>query len=196
MDDIKIQAAIITGCFTAVGWLVTHVLSIWKENKKRMIEAALNHTEKQLEHLYGPLTFHVLEGQQTFRDLLNKLGRNTVFESDKPLPKDEWETWMFWTENDLLPRNEKIKSLLMLNTHLLDQEEMPECYVNFLNHCNSWWIAHKRWKEANIDYCWHSNNKWPKEFDEHVLNTFKQIKRRHHMLILGLTGDKIVQPFK
>ena len=82
---------------------------------------------------------------------------------------------------------EKIKSLLMSRTHLIEGSEFPRSYVEFLDHCNSWSINHRRWQEQKVEYSWHSRINWPSRFEKQVLKTFKVLKSRHAQLIGQLT---------
>lgn len=102
--EAPVLAAYIAGCVAALGWLVTHLLTTFREEKRRRIEAQLKYVERQLEELYGPLAFLLYEGRRTFSDLLEALGTNYVF-SDEPLSEDELRTWLFWTEAESLFHN-------------------------------------------------------------------------------------------
>jgi len=184
--DIRTTVALSAVVVTIAGWLINHILQSHRELKAKKREALLQYTQKQLEELYGPLAFLIIEGRRTFKDLLEVFGRKYVFVDDKPLSKEEFKIWMFWAENDFLPRNEKIKSLLMSKTHLIEGEEIPESYITFLDHCNSWQINHLRWKKENVEYSWRSKIDWPKEFSKDVLDTFKTLRRRHASLIFEL----------
>ena len=62
----EFRGVLIAGSVTALGWLVTHVLTVWREDVNRSREALLNHTARQLEELYGPLVFQVYEGRRTW----------------------------------------------------------------------------------------------------------------------------------
>lgn len=138
--------AAITAAVAVAGWVVNYVLTGRNERRRREAEAQLKHTEKQLEELYGPLAFLVIEGQCTFADLLDSLGRRHVFTEGDKLNETDLETWLFWAENDLMPRNEKIQEILTAKTHLIEGHEMPAVYKAFLDHHNSWKINHLRWK--------------------------------------------------
>ena len=184
--DVKILLALIAGVVTIAGWLINHILQSNREQKTKKRDALLQYTDKQLEKLYGPLAFLLIESKRTFQDLLEIFGRNYVFSIDHPLSEEELKTWLFWAENDFLPRNEKIKSLLMANTHLIEGGDFPESYITFLDHCNSWQINHTRWKKENIEYGWSSKINWPKEFSNEVLDTFRALRRRHASLITEL----------
>jgi len=183
-----ITVALIGAAVTALGWLMSHVLAQRREQTKAQKQAALDHVERQLEELYGPLTFALYEGRRTFKDLLDHLGRRFVFEGDRPLPKEELETWLFWAEKDFLPRNERIQQLLMSKTHLIDGAVFPKSYVQFLDHHSSWAINHLRWKEQGVAYAWRSKINWPFEFENDVIETFERLKKRHAALLGDLEG--------
>ena len=136
-----------------------------------------------MEELYGPLAFLIYEGRRTFEDLLDTLGRRYVFDVNDSLPKDELRTWLFWAETEFLPRNEKIKGLLMSKPHLIDGPKFPVSYLSFLNHSNSWAVNHRRWKEQGVEYSWHSKINWPTEFEDEVIRTFETLKARHSALV-------------
>jgi hypothetical protein len=178
-----ITAAIVAAAIAAVGWLITHLLALRAGTRTLRQTAALRHIERQLEELYGPLAFLVLEGRQTFRELLASLGRNYVFLADSPLPHDELNTWLFWIENDFLPRNERIKTLLSTKTHLVEGSAIPKSFLAFLDHHNSWQINHLRWQKEHIKYSWNSKVNWPNEFEKDVLNCFNALKTRHSALL-------------
>ncbi|MGH9439302.1 MAG: hypothetical protein ACRD22_15755 [Terriglobia bacterium] len=174
-----VTAAIVAAAVAALGWFISHLLALRVGTRTLKQTAALKHIERQLEELYGPLAFLILEGRQTFRELLASLGRNHVFVMDKPLPEDELKTWLFWVENDFLPRNERVKTLFSSKAHLVEGATIPESFLKFLDHHNSLQINHLRWQKEQIRYSWHSKVNWPKSFEEDVLASFRDLKVRH-----------------
>ena len=178
-----VVAALIAGSITAVGWLVNHWLVSRREEQRRRIEAQLKYVERQIVELYGPLALLMHEGRTTFADLLHALGRDVIFSASSPLSEDDLRTWLFWTEAEFLPRNEKVRYLLESKAHLVEGPEFPKSYVDFLDHCNSWAINHRRWKEQGVKYSWHSRINWPRRFEEDVLQTFQKLKARHAELV-------------
>ncbi len=183
MREPAIVGVCIAGLVTVIGWLVTYNLNTRAAREADLRKAALQHLEAQLEKLYGPLAFLVIEGQQEFRDLLENLGRPYVFERGEPLPQDELAVWLFWAEHAFLARNETIKNLLMANTHLMVGSQLPNSYRAFLDHHNSWRINHLRWKEQQVSYSFHSKINWPSEFETDVLLTFEELKNKHERLL-------------
>ena len=186
--DGKLEIALIGAVITAAGWLVTHVMQERREREKHAREALLKYTERQLEELYGPLAFLIIEGRRTFIDLLETLGRKYVFAADDSISPEDLKTWLFWAEHDALPRNQKFKELLASKTHLIEGDAMPESFTAALDHHNSWMINHLRWQKEGVPYSWHSKTNYPVEFERQVLQTFTDLKKRHARLVAAL-GD-------
>ena len=189
-----IWAALIAAIGAAAGWFVNHLLTVRREEARRRLEAQLRFVERQIEELYGPLAATLYEGRRTFLDLLDSLGRGYVFPEDGELPMNELRTWLFWAESEFLPRNDYIKTLLRTKAHLIDGGEFPQSYIDFLDHCNSWAVNHRRWKEQQVKYSWHSKINWPEEFESEVIQTFQTLKRNHADLIGALTSNLLRHP--
>jgi hypothetical protein len=177
--DVPILVAIISATVTILGWLITHILTGYRDRKTKEFSAQMKFTERQLEELYGPLAFLIWDGKRTFEDLLEILGRNYVFPPSGTITEDELNTWLFWLDNYFFPKNERIKNLLMTKTHLIEGAEMPASYLSFLEHHNSWYLNHLRWKKEGIKYSWRSKINAPHEFEEEIIDTFKRLKARH-----------------
>lgn len=186
--DIELTVALLAGTITAVGWFINHILNEHTERRRQHLQAQLKFTTQQLEELYGPLAFLIIEGQQAFSDLLDSLGRRYVFlavghRTDEPLPPEELKTWIFWVEYSFLPRNHEIRRLLSTKTHLIEGSVMPNSFVTFLKHYSSWEIRHLRWTKEHVEYSWHSTINWPNDFDSEVLEAFRILKERHTRLV-------------
>jgi len=191
--EIAIIVAIISATVTILGWLVNHILNGQRERKTQELVAQMKFTERQLEELYGPLAFLIWDGRRTFEDLLEILGRNYVFPISGILTENELNTWLFWLDNYFFPKNERIKELLMTKTHLIEGEELPKSYLAFLEHHNSWYLNHLRWKKEGTKYSWRSKINAPHEFEEDVLSTFKFLKARHSRALRKLSAINTLQ---
>lgn len=177
--ELPILVAIISATVTVLGWLISHILTLQRERETQQLTALWKFTERQLEELYGPLSFLIWDGRRAFADLLEIFGRNYVFPESGTLTEDELKTWLFWIDNYFFPKNEKIKELLESKTHLIEGEEIPPSHIAFLEHYNSWYLNHLRWKKDGVEYSWHSKINAPKAFEEDILDTFKRLKARH-----------------
>ena len=180
---VEVIIALLTAALTAFGWLVNHVLGERAARRRLHLEAQLEHTTRQIECLYGPLAFLIIEGRQVFADLLESLGRDYVFVEGEALPNGELKTWLFWLDNSFLPANRQIRNLLRDNAHLIEGDRMPDSCAKFLQHYSSWEIRHQRWQKQQQAYSWHSSINWPEDFADEVLKTFSELKQRHARLV-------------
>ncbi len=191
MMDATFLIALIGAIVTALGWLVTHLLSTSSEERRQKLIFQTRFMRRQLDELYGPLTFLLLEGRQTFQALAETLGRDQLKDEDvDSFSEPELKAWLFWVDEDFFPRNEKIKKLLSKKTHLIEGGEVPKSYLMFLDHHNSWKISHDRWLKQGITYGWHSKINWPDQFEKDVLCTFNELKKRHARLMGLISEDK------
>ncbi|MDG4859704.1 hypothetical protein P8605_16355 [Streptomyces sp. T-3] len=174
--DPALLATLIAAVVTAGGWIANHALSTRADRRRKEHEARLAHVEKQLEQLYGPLVFLVEEGRSAFRDFCDTLGRPFVFAGDDSLTARELELWLFWVDHHFMPRNQAVQELLSAKAHLIVGDRIPDSYVAFIDHYNSWRVNHLRWKEQGVAYSWHAKANWPRQFDTDVLESFERLK--------------------
>jgi hypothetical protein len=181
-------SSLVIAVVSGIGWMISRFFGSRADRKRQQILWQLEFIQKQLQELYGPLQFLLVEGEGTLRVLLSQLGRNYVFDEQDRISESDLRTWMFWAESDLMPRNRQIRELLATKAHLIDGRELRASYQEFLLHYSSWEIAHKRWKEQDVSYSWHSQINWPREFAIDVSNSFTSLKRQHANLLGQLTA--------
>lgn len=178
-----IVVALIAGTVTAIGWLVNYVSLKRGDRHKQALAARLAFVDRQLQHLYGPLVFLMHEGTSAFSDLVETLGRSYVFMDDREISEEDLELWLFWVDNDLMPRNAAIQSLLASQSHLIAGSAMPQSYISFIEHYNSWRVSHLRWKEKSIRYSWRSKVNWPDDFEQEIIRTYAKLKHEQQGLL-------------
>ena len=166
--NIELIIETIVDSVKAIGWVVNHIFSLRLERRRHNLTAQLKYTERQLEELYGPLAFLLIEREQVFKDLLSALGRNYVFVEGQELAEDELKTWLFWVENSFLPSSKKIGDLLESKVHLIEGNRLPDSYKELVMHFSSWEIRHQRWKKEKVEYSWHSSVSYPQQFSVDV----------------------------
>ncbi|WP_370968917.1 hypothetical protein [Amycolatopsis sp. cg9] len=181
--NAAVVVAVIAGSVSIVGWFVSNLLNARSERRRIRLTARLAHVEKQLEELYGPLAVLIYEGKASFRDLLTTLGRPHVFGADRPVPQKDLDLWLFWVDHDLMPRNAAVQQLLATKSHLIEEDDFPASFHQFVEHYNAWRVSHLRWKEEGVPYPWHSKTNWPDAFDDDVITTYRELLARHSRLI-------------
>lgn len=60
---LPFEIALLGAMVTALCWLVNHNLSTFTENRRQRLLLQMEFTKQQLEELYGPLVFLMIEGQ-------------------------------------------------------------------------------------------------------------------------------------
>jgi hypothetical protein len=181
--DTTIILAILAASVTAIGWMINYVLNGRDERRRESLDASHDYLKSQLQELYGPLAFLVHESRTSRQDLLAALGRDQIFVDGKPLTDDELKVWLFWIENDIFPRNDKIHDLLTGKTHLIEGGKVPDSYLEFLKHHNSWKLNHLRWKEENVPYSFRSRVDYPDDFQQEILDTFGRLKEQQARIL-------------
>lgn len=183
-----------------IGWFATSALQSAGEVRRQRITAVLEHTGKQLEQLYGPLTTLLIEGQQAWHTCLRSLDRDPANpnaseelraalsgEGTVRLTAEEQERWVFWIENAFFPRNDAIQKLLAEKAHLIegppDGPLIPRSYVQFLEHHNGWKMQHRLWREQGRPYPWCWTSSWPDTFTDEVALTFRALKARYDQFL-------------
>jgi len=185
--NTALAVALITALVTATGWVVTYTLTSRSQQAARVHAAELERVDNQLAKLYGPLAVQVIAGDASFQDLLRQLNRPMVFLPKKPLSEEELELWLFWVDNDLMPRNEVIQNIVATNAHLFDGP-MPTSFREYLEHFGSWRIRHLRWKQESRPYSWHSETPYPATFNSDVLQTLDSLRQRQRVLLRRRSG--------
>src|SRR5215831_1851597 len=109
--DTTLTIAILGAAVSVIGGVANYIISTGADKRRHSLKSQLEFRKQQLEELYGPLAFLVLEGEQSFRDLLEVLGRSYVFDENDQISEEDLKTWLFWVEDDFLPRNERIIDL-------------------------------------------------------------------------------------
>jgi hypothetical protein len=203
--DVALLVAIIGAIITGLGWLVQsaldrrrqhqqvqadrdlNALRLAAEDRLRRDSARLSQVTAQLQELYGPLVCLMYEGREGWDDLLRALGHPYLNIGGRGPDDPEVETWLFWAEHLFLPANERIMELLTTKMHLVEGPEIPDSYVSFIQHHQSWAIRHARWSEAGVPYDWHSPVVWPIDFEVEIHRTFATLKSRQEGLIASVT---------
>lgn len=116
-------------------------------------KARLDRLNAQLEHLYGPLYATLEASRIAYRRFLDRVrpGSDTLFDPDGPAP-DERQLRLFrqWVEAVSHPRAARAFELITGHAHLLIEDEMPDCLLQFLAHKSGYDVLTARWKDGDF----------------------------------------------
>lgn len=108
--------ATVAGGFSVLSFLLMRR----KENTTRREQAALQHLQRQIEELYGPLLGHLQRTRVVFEVAMARLRRPDGTMKFFELDEDEKKLWLFFNNTYLLPTNKEIAQLLQTKSFLLD----------------------------------------------------------------------------
>jgi hypothetical protein len=218
--DTTIAIAVLGALISVIGWITNYILSTTAERHRQRLLTQIEFTKQQLEELYGPLVFLVVEGKYSFSEAMQTIAQtmdqdmdleyksmrrkhlksadavgpeariNEDIKDSKLVSAQDNKVWEYWIENDFFPRNEKIRELIANKTHLIEGEKMPKSWLGFIEHYNSWKINFNRWQKGLAKYPLYSKTGWPQDFDDDILSTFASIKKRQSHLMGMIVGRK------
>jgi hypothetical protein len=119
-------------------------------------QARLARLNAQLEELYGPLYATLEASRIAYQRLLDRLrpGRSSLFDTDAPPPSDdELHQFRQWVQVVSHPRATTAYDLIISKAHLLVEDEMPACLLQFLAHKAGYDVLIGKWKTG--DYSEH-----------------------------------------
>ena len=79
-----------------------------------------------------------------------RLGRNQIPDRLQP-DAEAFREWKIWSTNVFMPLNELLESLVLKsNSHLIREQEMPECLLNFVAHSCAYKTILKKWEDNDF----------------------------------------------
>lgn len=183
MSDVfnigAVITAVIASVTVAIGWYASHKSQRLLAARKDRL-ALLN---DQLARLYGPLCIACAEGRVAYQTLLKKLGRtNSIFEEGQKPTEADLKEWFHWMKHVFMPMNQLRERLILENTHLIYEKQIPECFVKFAQHVVSYRVLMAKWEAEDFTETY-SPIEFPAELDSYAQSTFEKLKAEQSELI-------------
>jgi len=167
-------AATLTIILAFVGYLVTFLSSRMmarRADRLRLVNERLN-------DFYGPLYVASQAGNIAYRSLLRKQGKK----QSEPILDAEMKEWVLWMTTIFMPLNDIREKIIIDKAHLIVEEEMPHCLLDFVTHVVGYKAVLSKW--ADGDYSERrSTIGWPPEFDIYVERSYKALKAEQTRLL-------------
>ena len=151
------------------GYLVTFLstrMLARRRDKLRLVN-------KRLNEFYGPLYVASEAGNIAYRSLLNQQGK----EKSDPILDAEMKEWVLWMTTIFMPLNDIREKIIIEKAHLIVEEQMPQCLLDFVTHVVGYKAVLSKWAEG--DYTERrSTIGWPPEFDVYVKSILCRVESR------------------
>ncbi len=135
-------------------------------------QAALTHLQRQIEELYSPLLGLIQQARiiRKVASLKCPGGRSG------PRP----DVWEYFVDKHFLKLDRQISDLLRAKVHLLETDEMPESYQQFLAHATEYDSLLTLWKDRKIPSDDIPVTPWPSTFESDVKGSLDKLRRSYN----------------
>jgi hypothetical protein len=161
------NAAILTVVLAFAGYLVTFLSARMLAQRRDKLKLV----NKRLNEFYGPLYVASEAGNIAYRSLLERQGK----EKSDPILDSEMKDWVLWMKTIFMPLNDIREKVIIEKAHLIVEEQMPQCLLDFVTHVVGYKAVLSKWAEG--DYAERrSTIGWPPEFDAYVCRSYAALK--------------------
>lgn len=168
------NAAVLTIILAFVGYLVTFMIN-------RMMARRADHLrliDQRLNEFYGPLYVATVAGNIAYKSLLKKQGKAQCH----PIRDEDLKEWILWMKTIFMPLNDVREKIIIENAHLIIEEKMPQCLLDFVTHVVGYKALMAQWADGNYTER-RSIIGWPPEFDLYVEKSYKALKAEQTYLL-------------
>ena len=173
-SSVNAAVLFLTIVLAFVGYLVTFLtnrVTARHADRLRLVNQRIN-------EFYGPLYVATLAGNIAYKSLLTKQGKTQCH----PITDAEMKEWVLWVTTIFMPLNDTREKIIIENAHLVLEEQMPQCLLDFVTHVVGYKAVIAKW--ADGDYSERrSMIGWPPEFDLYVERSYAALKAEQTRLL-------------
>jgi len=165
---------ILTVVLAFVGYLTTFLSARMLARRKDKLDLV----NRRLNEFYGPLYVASQAGNIAYHSLLQKQGKTQSF----PILDGEMKEWMLWMTTIFMPLNDVREKVIIEKAHLIVEEQMPRCLLDFVTHVVGYKAVLGKWAEGDYGER-RSTIGWPPEFDHYVERSYQALKAEQTKLL-------------
>jgi hypothetical protein len=168
------NAAMLTIILAFAGYVMTFLSARMLARRRDRLRLV----NKRLNEFYGPLYVASQAGHIAYRSLLKKQGKTQCH----PIRDEDMKEWMLWMTTIFMPLNDVRERVIIEKAHLIVEEEMPLCLLEFVTHVVGYKAVLAKWAEGNYSER-RSTIGWPPEFDVYVRRSYAALKAEQTQLL-------------
>ena len=168
------NAAILTILVAFAGYALTFVSAHMLARRRDKLELV----NKRLNEFYGPLYVASEAGNIAYRSLLKKQGKS----QSEPITDQDLKDWVLWMRTIFYPLNEIREKIIIEKAHLIVEEHMPQCLLDFVTHVVGYKAVLRKWADGDFSER-RSTIGWPPEFDVYVKTSYAALKAEQMRLM-------------
>jgi hypothetical protein len=167
-----------TVVLTVVLAFVSYLTSFLSARMLARRKDKLDLVNRRLNEFYGPLYVASQAGNIAYHSLLQKQGKTQSF----PILDGEMKEWMLWMTTIFTPLNDVREKVIIEKAHLIVEEQMPHCLLDFVTHVVGYKAVLGKWAEGDYSER-RSTIGWPPEFDVYVERSYQALKAEQTKLL-------------
>lgn len=168
------NAAVLTVVLAFVGYLMTFTITHMMARRADLLKLV----NERLNDFYGPLYIASQAGNIAYRSLLKKQGKTQSY----PILDAELKEWVLWVTTIFMPLNDIRERIIIEKAHLIVEEQMPHCLLDFVTHVVGYKAVLAKWAEGDYSER-RSTIGWPPEFDLYVERSYQALKAEQTRLM-------------
>ena len=168
------NAVVLTILVAFTGYAITFLSAHMLARRRDKLELV----NKRLNEFYGPLYVASEAGNIAYRSLLKKQGKTR---SD-PITDEDLKDWVLWMRTIFIPLNDIREKIIIENAHLIVEEKMPQCLLDFVTHVVGYKAVLRKWADGDFSER-RSTIGWPPEFDDYVRKSYAALKAEQMRLM-------------
>lgn len=170
------NAAILTVLVAFAGYAITFLSAHMLARRRDKLDLV----NKRLNEFYGPLYVASEAGNIAYRSLLGKQGKT----KSEPIRDEDLKEWVLWMRTIFIPLNEIREKIIIDKAHLIIEEQMPQCLLDFVTHVVGYKAVLRKWADGDFSER-RSTIGWPPEFDAYVRKSYAALKAEQMHLMHG-----------
>lgn len=168
------NAAVLTIVLAFAGYLIT----FWITRMMARRADRLLLVNQRLNEFYGPLYVATVAGNIAYQSLLKKQGKTHCH----PIRDEDMKEWMLWMTTIFMPLNDVREKIIIEKAHLIVEEQMPQCLLDFVTHVVGYKALLSKWAEGDYSER-RSTIGWPPAFDAYVERSYQALKAEQTRLM-------------
>jgi hypothetical protein len=179
VPSILQSAVTLTILVAFAGYAITFLSAHMLARRRDKLELV----NKRLNEFYGPLYVASEAGNIAYRSLIKKQGKT----QSEPIRDEDLKEWVLWMRTIFIPLNEIREKIIIENAHLIVEEHMPQCLLDFVTHVVGYKAVLRKWADGDFSER-RSTIGWPPEFDVYVKTSYAALKAEQMRLMHSPTS--------
>ncbi|MEL6362121.1 MAG: hypothetical protein AAFR21_13670 [Pseudomonadota bacterium] len=163
------------------GYIITHIFAV----RRQLHDARVEFLNAQIRDLYGPLYAIDASNRAAWISFRAKYRPDisSYFKKENPPSEEETKAFVQWMRSVFHPNNKRMHDVITSNAHLIEGNDFPESFREFLIHVETYQVVIDQWDAGNFSE-YTSRNNYPRDtFSSEVEDSFLKLKRRQKRLL-------------